>query len=287
MKIECAFRADDVLGEGPVWCPKEQALYWVDILRALLQCWKPASGEYKCWQMPSHIGCFALREKGDAIAALRTGFVFVDFKNGEITPLHDPEAGQNDMRFNDGKCDRQGRFWAGTQEDKITQPRGTLYRFDSNGTCSQMRSQIFCSNGIGWSPDNRKMYFTDSVKREIYEYDFDAERGAISNERVFAKDSDCVPDGLTVDAEGCVWSAKWDGWKVVRYTPDGKIAHEILMPVQRPTSCMFGGNDFSQLYVTSASVGLDEKDLRKGPLAGSVFVIETGTQGLPEPRFAG
>ena len=287
MTTECAYQISNILGEGPVWCPLEQALYWVDIDGFLLQRWHPESEDYQSWPMPTHIGCFALREGGGGIVALRTGFASIDFDGGTLTPLFDPEADQPDMRFNDGKCDRKGRFWAGTQEDGLRAARGSLYRFSANHNCQKMRGEVICSNGIGWSPDNRTMYYTDSMKYEIYAYDFDPDSGEIENERIFAKDIDCIPDGLTVDAEGCVWSAKWDGWKVVRYTPDGKVDSEITMPVQRPTSCMFGGPDLNLLYVTSASIGLSENDLQNGPLAGSVFVIETDTKGLPEPRFAG
>ena len=288
MKVSLAYQANDQLGEGPVWVPAEQALYWVDILRPALQYWQPTSGEYKKWMMPSDIGCFALRDKGGALVALRTGFAFLDLINGELTPISDPEADQSFTRFNDGKCDRRGRFWAGTMDEESPHTRGALYKLNPDAGYQEMKPSIGISNGLGWSPDNSIMYYTDSIKRTIWAYDFNLEAGTIANQRVFAQTpKEFVPDGLTVDAEGFVWSAKWDGWKVVRYAPDGSMDFEVSLPVQRPTSCMFGGPELKQLFITSASVGLSESELQEQPLAGSIFMVETQTQGLPEPRFAG
>ena len=288
MKVNVAYQSDDALGEGPVWVPEEQVLYWVDILRPALQRWHPASGAYQNWAMPADIGCFALREQGNAVVALRNGFAFLDFGTGHLTPIADPEAEIPSTRFNDGKCDRQGRFWAGTMDEEMPNTRGALYRMDADGSYQLMKPGIGISNGLGWSPDNQTMYYTDSGQRTIWAYDFDPENGAISNERIFAQTpQEYVPDGLTVDAEGFVWSAKWDGWKVVRYAPDGSVDLEVQFPVQRPTSCVFGGPELSQLFITTASVGLSESELQEQPQAGSIFMVETHTKGLPEPRFAG
>lgn len=288
MKVNLAYQANDTLGEGPVWVPEEQVLYWVDIMRPALQRWHPASGTYQNWEMPSDIGCFALRAQGGAVVALRTGFAFLDFTNGRITPIADPEAKIPSTRFNDGKCDRQGRFWAGTMDEETPNTRGALYRMDSDRSYQRMKPGIGISNGLGWSPDNRIMYYTDSIRRTIWAYDFDAQNGTISNERVFAQTPEAyVPDGLTVDAEGYVWSAKWDGWKIVRYAPDGHVDLEVKLPVQRPTSCSFGGPELNQLFITSASVDFSEAELQDQPYAGSIFMVETHTQGVPEPRFAG
>jgi sugar lactone lactonase YvrE len=159
---------------------------------------------------------------------------------------------------------------------------------ETNGRCRQIKTGIGISNGLGWSPDNRVMYYTDSAQRTIWAYDFDLENGDISDQRVFARTpAEYVPDGLTVDAEGFIWSAKWDGWKVVRYAPDGSVDQEVRLPVQRPTSCTFGGTDLKRLFITSASTGLTEAELQNQPLAGSVFVVDTDIMGIPEPRYAG
>ena len=287
MKVKCAFRSRDRLGEAPVWCIEEQALYWVDIQQPALQRWHPATGEHKVWQMPSEIGSYALRESGGAVVALGTGLAWLDLSSGDVTPIVDPEADMVENRFNDGKCDRQGRFWAGTMHLKKRGPLAALYRLDPDAIVYKMRDRVSVSNGLGWSLDNRTMYYTDSPTGNIYAYDFDPDMGKISNERIFAHTDNGFPDGLTVDGEGYVWSAKWDGWRIVRYAPDGSIDREIKMPVQRPTSCMFGGPELRHLFVTSATINLTEAELAAQPLAGSVFVIETDVAGLPEPRFAG
>ena len=287
MKAQLAYQIRNILGEGPVWDPPSQSLYWVDIYAPVLQCWHPASGAYRQWAMPSDIGSFALREQGGAVLGLRTGFAFLDFESGAVTPLVDPEADLPYTRFNDGKCDRRGRFWAGTMDEE-SNTRGALYCLNPQGGCRQIKPGIGISNGLGWSPDNTVMYYTDSIKRTIWAYDFDLATGTISNERIFAQTPEAyVPDGLTVDAEGYVWSAKWDGWKVVRYAPDGRVDLEVQLPVQRPTSCNFGGPAMNQLYITSASVDLTEAELAGQPLAGSVFVLATEVRGLPEPHFTG
>ncbi|HBY07038.1 MAG TPA: gluconolactonase [Chloroflexi bacterium] len=288
MNVQIAYLSNDQLGEGPVWVPEEQALYWIDIQRPALQRWHPQSAEYRFWQLPSEIGSFALRKQGGAVLALRTGFAYLDLETAAITPLADPEADLPFTRFNDGKCDRRGRFWAGTMDEEIPNTRGALYRLDPGGAYLTMQEGIGISNGLGWSPDNRTMYYTDSIKHQIYAYDFDLESGTIRNRRVFAETPEAyVPDGLAVDAEGYIWSAKWDGWKVVRYAPDGSVDLEVPLPVQRPTSCAFGGPDLKHLYITSARVDLSAKELAEQPQAGSIFVVKTTTQGLPEPRFQG
>ncbi|NNG04582.1 MAG: SMP-30/gluconolactonase/LRE family protein [Inquilinus sp.] len=287
--VRCVQAANAILGEGPVWCPREGVLYWLDIKRPAVYRFDPGRGQTGCWPMPSDIGCMALREAGGMVVALRSGFALLDFDTGELTPLADPEADRPDNRFNDGKVDRRGRFWAGTLNDAESDPLGSLYRLDADGSVPLMQEGAVVSNGIGWSPDDRTMYFTDSAIRTIWAYDFDAVSGAIANRRVFAEvpEGTGYPDGLTVDADGHVWSAVWDGWRVVRYDPSGRIDREVAMPVQRPTSCMLGGDDLKTLFVTSASIHLDAVALSKGPLAGGLFALDVDTAGLPESRFAG
>jgi sugar lactone lactonase YvrE len=235
--------------------------------------------------MPSQIGSFAPRQAGGFVVALQTGLAFFDASTGLFEPVVDPESHLPQTRFNDGKCDRNGRFWAGTMGTVDGQPAGALYRFDGDHTLHTMRQDVAVSNGLGWSPDNRTMYYADSPTYNIYAFDFEPETGIISNERVFAHHERGFPDGLTVDAEGYVWSARWDGWQVIRFAPDGSIDRVVEMPVQRPTSCIFGGPKLSLLYVTSASVGLSQAELAKQPEAGNLFVVETGVVGLPEATF--
>jgi len=288
MQVEVAVQSLDLLGEGPVWSPQENALYWVDIDRKLLQQWNPVTKERKIWEMPSHIGSFALRRSGGALVALRDGFFFFNLETSEAQSLGNPESALTYTRFNDGKCDRKGRFWAGTMDEKFPNKRAALYRFNTDRTYTKMMGHIGISNGLGWSPDDKTFYYTDSADHAIYAYDFDYETGTINNPRVFARTPDeYVPDGLTVDREGFVWSANWDGWKVIRYAPDGVIDLEVPLPVQRPTSCTFGGPKMDQLFITSARIDLDAGALEKQPLAGNVFVIQTKSEGIAEPFFNG
>jgi len=288
MDVTVAVDSNDSLGEGPVWSVDENSLYWVDIDRQLLQRWDLEYGERKIWEMPSAIGSFALKKSGGCIVALKTGLADLDLNTGEVTPIIDPEPEMTYTRFNDGKCDRQGRFWAGTMDEEYPNRRGSLYQLDSNFHLRTMGGKVGISNGLGWSPDNQVFYYTDSATRTIYAYDFDFITGEISNRRVFVRTPrNFVPDGLTIDSEGFIWSAKWDGWKIVRYAPDGSIDLELKMPIQRPTSCTFGGPEMNLLFVTSARIDLSSSVLEKQPLAGSVFLIKTDVTGIPEPMFLG
>lgn len=288
MNVTLAYASHDILGEGPVWSVEEQALYWIDIKKPALQRWQPDTGEHKTWSLPAEIGCFSLRTQGGAILALQNGFHFFDFETGAVTAIADPEADNPRTRFNDGKCDRRGRLWAGTMDnEEVDFTMGSLYRVNPDLAITHIRGNVGVSNGLGWSPDNRRMYYADSPTRCIYVYDFDIETGAASNEQVFARTDKGVPDGLTVDSEGYVWNCEWDGWRVVRYAPDGRVDYILETPVQRPTSCMFGGADLCDLYITSASINLSDNERANQPHAGCVLRARTDTPGLPEPRFAG
>ena len=288
MEALSIFDSQDILGEGPVWSADEQALYWIDIKRPCIQRWTPATGKHDVWMMPAEIGSFSLRKKGGAIVALQNGFSFFDFETETFEHIADPEPDLPNNRFNDGKCDRRGRFWAGTMDnDEVQFDAGSLYRLDADGTVTTIRGEVGISNGLGWSPDERTMYYADSPALCIYAYDFDPQTGGATNERVFVEVDRGVPDGLTVDSAGYVWSAQWDAWRVVRYAPDGSVDQIVDVPAQRPTSCMFGGRDLCDLYVTSASINLTDDELEEQPDAGNVFRIRTKVPGIPEPMFAG
>ncbi len=285
----CVVDCKNKLGEVPVWDVAEQALYWVDIEGSLLQRLEPASGTRRTWRLPERVCALALRQKGGLVLALASGFAFFDPATGALERLAVPEAHMPHNRMNDGKCDRRGRFWAGTMDDRLASPTGALYRLDPDLTCRRMESGIGISNSLAWSPDDRVFYFADSLPRKIFAYDFDAETGAIGNRRVFTdcRDQPGVPDGSTVDVEGYLWNAQWDGWRLVRYTPNGRIERIVDLPVQKPTSCMFGGPDLATLYVTSAVWDLTAEALARQPHAGGVFALDVGVRGLPETRFAG
>jgi len=279
--------AKSKLGEVPVWDVREQALYWVDIEGKKLFRRDEASGAVRDWTFAERIGSFALRQAGGLVCAFASGFAFFDPDSGAIEWIARPEAMIARNRFNDGKCDRAGRFWAGSMDDLMSEHTGSLFRLDPDRGVHRMDGAIGCSNSLAWSPDDRVFYFADSQDRTIFAYDYDAASGAIANKRVFAVSDIGVPDGSTVDAEGYLWNANWDGWRLVRYAPDGRVDRVIELPVQKPTSCMFGGPDLATLYVTSAIWDLGGPALAAQPWAGGLLALDVGVRGLPETRFAG
>jgi sugar lactone lactonase YvrE len=286
IEVEHFLTAACKLGEGPLWHPAEKALYWVDIEQDRFHRFYPDTGNKESFLIGQPIGCLAFREKGGLVVALRDGLGFWNWETQSLELIANPEAGRENARFNDGKIDRQGRLWAGTfgKDDK-----SALYRLDPDGSVHTMETGITISNGIGWSPDDKTMYYTDSAIRTIYTYDFESSSGEISNRRIFVKVplTEGFPDGLAVDSEGFIWSAEWDGWRVTRYDPEGKVERVIYLPVQRPTSCTFGGDDLSQLFITSAWTGLHETDRREQPLAGDLFRVQTEVKGQDVNYFKG
>lgn len=286
-EVRCVVDCKNQLAEGPVWCPREKALYWVDILGPALYRLDPRTGTVRNWPMPKAIGSFALREKGGALLALQDGFYLFDFKSAPVK-FAAPKSQAAGTRFNDGRCDRQGRFWAGTMDDQHERhPIGSLYRCDPDGSVHEMITAVTISNGLSFSVDNSTMYFADSPKDEIYCYALDAKSGAISNKRVFANTNPGHPDGSTVDAEGYYWNAQWGSWQVVRYAPDGRIDRTIEVPAAQPSSCQFGGDDLTTLFITTARKGLSDAELKRQPQAGGIFAVNVGVRGLAEPYFAG
>lgn len=285
----CIVRDEEELGESPVWSVDEGVLYWVDVRAPEIHCFDPASGEHRKWDMPAQVGSIGLAQGGRLIAALRSGFHFFDPASGKLVPILDPEANKPETRLNDGKVDRAGRFWCGSMADPDRAPVGVLYRLEASGACVATEDGITIPNALCWSPDDRVMYFADSLERVIRVYDFDAAAGTMSNRRVFAEvaAADGVPDGATVDAEGYLWSAHMRGGRVTRYAPDGRIDRVITLPCENATSCCFGGPDLDVLYITTARQRLTDDELANQPLAGSLFAAKVGVKGLPEPRFAG
>ncbi len=287
--VRCVIERSDQLGEGPVWSVRDQTLYWVDIVGRRAHSYSPSTGRRNGWSLPSEIGALALRNSGGVLVALRSGFTLLDLDTGNLTPVHDPEPDLPENLFNDGAVDRAGRFWAGTLHQDEVEPLGSLYRLDADGTCARMLTDLIISNGIGWSPDDATMYLSDSGQHRIFAFDFDLGRGEISRQRTFAEidERDGVPDGLTVDSEGHVWAAIWDGGALRRYAPDGALVEVIELPVPRPTSCAFGGPRLTTLFITSARDGLTDSQLEAAPLSGSLLALETAVRGIAEPTFGG
>jgi len=278
--------AGNKLGEGPVWHPDQETLFWVDIEGEKFHCISPESGEPQSFSVGQEVGCLALRHAGGLALGLGDGLGLWDFDTSTVEIVHNPEPDRIQARFNDGKVDRKGRFWAGTLGED---DRSKLYRWDPDGSIHVIETGVRISNGIGWSPDDALMYYTDSPLGVIYVYDFDLENGSIENRREFTTvpPEHGVPDGLTVDSEGFVWSAHWDGWRISRYDPQGKIERVIYLPVQRPTSCTFGGVGLDKLFITSAWTGLSESERREQPLAGDLFILPTDLMGQKENFFQG
>lgn len=290
-EIERIIRVENQVGESPRWDAGEQALYWLDIWDSpAVHRFQPHTEEFTRWTPELPVTGQARRAGGGFVFATRAGIYLWNEHTGASQFVGDPEAENRPVRFNDGSADRLGRFWAGsTYADDQFRPEGSLYRMDSDRSVHKLAGGLACSNGLGWSPDNRTMYVTAQFAYELLAFDFDLAAGEIANRRSFARvpTADGLPDGLTVDAEGFVWSAQWGGWRITRYDPDGKIERVVRLPVPNPTSCAFGGPDLTDLYVTTAWLGLSDDERRAAPGSGDLFVVHTDIQGLPEPKYAG
>jgi len=286
-QVEVAARSADRLGECPLWDERERMLWWIDSRWPAAKRLDPSSGALMMLVLPEVIGSIALREQGGLLAATKSGIHTLDPASGALEARVDPEANRPDNRFNDGRCDRAGRFWAGTMSDVKRDPVGSLYRFEPDLTCTKLRNAIIIPNSLAWSPDGRTMYFADTNRHTIWRYDYDLASGAATGERVFVDAGSGRPDGSCVDEEGCLWNAEYGAWRLVRYSPDGKVDRTLEVPVANPTCCCFGGDDLGTLYVTTATQRLTPEDLAKQPLAGSVLALRPGVRGLPESRFAG
>jgi len=291
MSCDAVLEAKAIVGESPVWCARDQVLYWVDITGQEIHRFHPATGVDETFHLPQPVTCVALRERGGLLATLRKDFAFFDPSTEDLRVFQGVEEDKPDNRFNGGKCDRQGRFWAGTMNgSQWDAPTGSLYRLDTDLRVTREQTGCICANGLDWSPDGRVLYFTESFAYGIFAYDFEAATGHLSNRRLFAsvdKDLGAFPDGLTVDAEGGVWSVHNVVGRVFRYTPAGKIDRVVQLPVPRPCGCAFGGEKLDVLYVTTARETMTAGQLAKAPLSGSLFAVTPGVRGLPASRFAG
>jgi sugar lactone lactonase YvrE len=280
-----------VLGEGPLWDEDQQRIFWVDIPHGIIHCYRLSDAGYRHWSVPDMVGAVALGTGNHLVAALSSGFAFVDLDTGRVSPVTDPEAQLPDNRFNDGKCDPAGRFWAGTMSLSGKSEAGSLYLLDTDLTCTSKWSGVSISNGLAWTADARTLYYIDTPTRSVLAFDYDRATAAIAQPRtvITIPEQEGFPDGMTIDTEGKLWIAHWDGWQVARWDPDrGSKLQSIPLPVARATSCTFGGPDFRDLYITTAREGLTAAQIREQALAGSLFVCRnTRFQGRPAPRFAG
>lgn len=291
------------LGEGVIWHPQQQTLWWTDIEGKQLFCLSLDGlddvnlshvnlSHLKQWPVPERIGSFGfVAGSDDLIVAFESGLAFYNPQTEQIKWLGKPESDRPNNRFNDGRVDRDGRFWAGCMVEKVTENHqgAGLYRLDHLNHEPQISRQLdglHISNGLCWSPDGATMYHADSPAQQIYRYTFDRHSGTPSDKQIFAKTpNEVYPDGATVDAQGSIWSAQWGGSRVVRYTPEGEISHVLSVPVSQPSCVCFGGPELNLLFVTTAKQGLSEAALESQPEAGNLLIYQTNVKGLEEVSY--
>ena len=276
-----------VLGEGPLWVVAEQALYWVDIKGRKIFRLGP-EGAFDEWQTPFRIGAIAPAQSGGFIAATEHGIARIDLAADRFELLFDPEEDRPTNRFNDGKVDGHGQFFAGTMDDQEVAASGAFYRIDKRLGCTRFDDGFRVTNGPAFSPDGRYAYVNDSALQLTYAYTIGTDlMPAGRREFIRWGEGEGYPDGMTVDAQGCLWISFWDGGCLRRVSPDGEQIDEWPLPVSRPTSCAFGGPELDRLFVTSARIGLDEEQLVSEPAAGGLFMLQPGVSGIAGRPFAG
>jgi sugar lactone lactonase YvrE len=287
--FHCVLDIRASLGECPVWSGAEQVLYWVDINAPSLNRFDPATGHNTAMPMPESIGCFALRRDGGFIVALRGGFWLAGTDGALLRKVADAPYDPTHHRFNDGRCDPQGRLLAGYMNEARDANTAALVRLDADFSETRVLEGMTISNGLAFSPDGRTMYHADTPTQVIHAYDYDAVSGMPTNRRVLARFSEAGdrPDGAAVDRDGCYWTAFYRGGKVLRIAPDGRVLAEFAVPAMCPTMCAFGGRDLTTLYVTSARQMREADELARLPQSGGIFARAVDVPGLPEPAFAG
>ncbi len=286
---EIAVEAADLIGEGPAWEASRASLLWTDIAGRRIHRLDPASGEVWTRGLDQMAGAVLPRARGGLALCLQDGVYLTDDDEGEPRLLAPIEPDDETTRLNDVKTDRAGRLWGGTMALDARAGAGAFYRITADGQVTVIASPVTISNGLEWSPDGSLMYYIDTATQRMDVFDFDLEAGHASGRRPFIhfEASFGIPDGMTIDAEGYLWVAFYDGWAVRRFSPQGALDRTVELPAARTTSCCFGGADLEQLYVTSARDGLSRSQLAEQPHAGALFVIEPGVAGLPITPFAG
>ncbi|MGQ2936014.1 MAG: SMP-30/gluconolactonase/LRE family protein [Sphingopyxis sp.] len=286
--VQLLLDAGALLGESPFWHATEARLYWVDIDGRKIHRTDPASGADEVMELTEQVGCIAPRAGGGLVAALENGCALIDAWGAAPRPFGPAVlADKPEQRFNDGRVDALGRLWVGSLTSDKANPAATLYRLDPDGSLTEIFGQLTTSNGAAFSPDGRTFYHADTPTHAIRAYDFDVAAGTLSNGRTFHQFEfgNGRPDGAAVDAEGCYWSALWDGWRVVRLSPAGELLQTVELPVQRPTMIAFGGPDLQTAFVTSAGKNLSDEERAKQPHAGGVFSFRVDVPGLIQRDF--
>lgn len=287
---DCVLAARATLGEGACWFADEQRLYWVDILRCEVHRFDPATGTDEVRTAPCHVTLVQPTTRGDLVLGTRDGIARMDFDGGRFTPLCDPEADLPGNRFNDGKPDPRGRLFAGSLAYDGSDKQANLWRIEPDLSFTRLLDHVGNSNGLGWSPDQRTFYWTDTKTGCVFAFDYEAGTGDIRNRRVAVEVDKAVgrPDGMTVDAEGCLWTALWGGFGVARWDPsNGALVEKVTCPVPYVTCPSFGGADLDVLYFTTAQKGRDGMDPATEPEAGNLFAATPGVRGVAGFKFAG
>jgi sugar lactone lactonase YvrE/DNA-binding IclR family transcriptional regulator len=288
-ELSCILPWGAQLGECPVWHPGERVLYWVDILHPAVYRFDPATGRNEGRETGKLVSAVIPAADGRLLVASQDGIEWLDFATGALTPFANPEDGIPDNRLNDAKAGPDGRIWIGSRSMQVdaSKPSGALYRIGADGASERKEGGLVVANGLGWSPDGRTFYLVDTIPGIIYAYDSDPATGALSARRTFARlpEAEGRLDGLAVDAGGGVWCAIWDGWRVCRWSPDGTPDLSIDLPVPRPSSIAFGGDDLRTMYITSARTRLPASTLAEAPLSGGLFACKTEFAGTPVRLF--
>lgn len=292
IEVTCLVESQDGLGEAPLWVEEEEALYWADHVNYKMRRWSARTDSVDVYDTPGPMGSFAMRRNGGMVGATDKGFLSFDLSTGTFTPRVNPEADHPENRFNDGKCDRQGRFWCGTMNKNIDAKTAAIYCLSPDWTVTRHADDLefMVSNGTAFSLDSRTMYFSDTLGDQVWCFSFDPDEGRLYDRRPFFSTADRpgMVDGGTVDAEDCYWCSLVAGGKILRIDPKGRVMLEIDMPVPRTTCPTFGGDNYDRLFVTSQRIFMTEEELNEYPQSGNIFVIDgLGVSGVPETRFAG
>ncbi|MCC9168156.1 SMP-30/gluconolactonase/LRE family protein [Pontibacter harenae] len=290
-EAELVLDAKAKLGEGAIWHPTEQKLYWIDIEGKALHIYDPVTKKDIQFPTGSRIGTVVPVQGGGALVALQNGIHKMDTKTGKLTFVLNPIAGDDQMRFNDGKCDPAGRFWVGTMALDSRKKAAALYRMDKNKDVHQMLDSVSISNGIVWTADRKTMYYADTPTMMVQAFDYNDKTGEICNGKVafrIPRSAGGAPDGMTLDAEGKLWIALWGAGAVTRWDPEtGEMLQKIEVPAPQTSSCAFGGENLDILYITTAREWLSPENLKKYPLSGGLFAVKPGVRGVPAYTYKG
>ena len=296
--VSCVVDSRDAIGEGAFWCPEEQVVYWLDVpMPARIHRFDPATQDHQSWPMPEMVTAMAKRRDGTLLVASENGLNVFDPSTGDYRHLAELEPHRPKNRSNDGAPDAHGRFWIGTMQNNlgpggsaipIEGPVGSLWRVEPGKPPVAAMDDLSITNGVAWSPDWTKLYVVDSMLNRIYVCDFYLETGTVGPRRIFNDADDlATPDGNAVDADGFLWSARWDGHCVARISPAGVVDRIVPIPASLVTSCAFGAPNLDTLYVTTARLGIDEETQRRYPQQGGLFAFKPGVRGLKRPFYAG